>query len=39
MFRGFKEQGFQLEKTHLESGKRVEVLLLCVGIAWRPVNK
>jgi len=34
MFRDFKEQGFRLEKTHLQSGKRVEVLLLCVCIAY-----
>jgi hypothetical protein len=34
MFRDFKEQGFRREKTHLESGKRVEVLLLCVCIAY-----
>lgn len=34
MFRDFKEQGFRLEKTHLEHGKRVEVLLLCVCIAY-----
>ena len=34
MFRDFKEQSFRLEKTHLESGKRVEVLLLCVCIAY-----
>jgi hypothetical protein len=34
MFRDFKEQGFRLEKTHLEIEKRVEVLLLCVGLAY-----
>ena len=34
MFRDFKEQGFRLEKTHLAIGKRLEVLLLCVCIAY-----
>lgn len=34
MFRDFKEQGFRLEKTHLELGKPVEVLLLCVRLAY-----
>lgn len=34
MFRDFKEQGFRLDKTHLQAGKRVEALLLCVCIAY-----
>lgn len=34
MFRDFKEQGFRLDKTHLEVGKRVEALVLCVCIAY-----
>jgi hypothetical protein len=34
MFRDFKEQGFRLEKTHLEIDKRVEILILCVCIAY-----
>lgn len=34
MFRDFKEQGLRLEKTHLEIEKRVEILLLCVCIAY-----
>ena len=34
MFRDFKAHGFRLDKTHLESGKRVEVLLMCVCIAY-----
>jgi hypothetical protein len=34
MFRDFKEQGFRLEKTQLEIAKRVEVLVMCVCIAY-----
>lgn len=34
MFRDFKEQGFRLEKTHLDIAKRVEVLLMCVCMAY-----
>jgi hypothetical protein len=34
MFRDFKEQGFRLEKTQLESNKRVENLVMCVCIAY-----
>ena len=34
MFRDFKEQGFRLDKTHLQHGKRVEALVLCVCIAY-----
>ena len=34
MFHDFKKQGFRLDKTHLQAGKRVEVLLLCVCIAY-----
>ena len=33
-FRDFKEQGFRLDKTHLQVGKRVEALVLCVCIAY-----
>ena len=34
MLRDFKEQGFRLDRTHLQAGKRVEALLLCVCIAY-----
>ena len=34
MFRDFKAQGFRLDKTHLETAKRVEVLVMCVCIAY-----
>ena len=34
MFRDFKEQGFRLDKTHLQAGKRLEALLLCVCLAY-----
>jgi hypothetical protein len=34
MFRDFKEQGFRLDKTHLECAQRVSVLLMCVCIAY-----
>jgi hypothetical protein len=34
MFRDFKEQGFRLDKTHLEICKRVSVLVMCVCIAY-----
>ena len=34
MFRDFKEQRFRLEKTHLEIAKRVDVLVMCVCIAY-----
>jgi hypothetical protein len=34
MFRDFKEQGFRLDKTHLEIGKRVSILIMCVCIAY-----
>lgn len=34
MFRDFKEQGFRLDKTHLECSKRVSVLVMCVCIAY-----
>ena len=34
MFRDFKEQGFRLEKTQLESDKRVEILVMCVCFAY-----
>lgn len=34
MFRDFKEQGFRLDKTHLECAQRVSVLVMCVCIAY-----
>lgn len=34
MFRDFKEQGFRLDKTQLETPTRVSVLILCVCVAY-----
>lgn len=34
MFRDFKEQGFRLDKTHLECAQRVSILVMCVCIAY-----
>ena len=34
MFRDFKTQGFRLDQTQLELGKRVSVLVMCVCIAY-----
>ena len=34
MFRDFKEQGFRLDKTHLGCPQRVNVLVMCVCIAY-----
>ena len=34
MFRDFKAQGFRLDETHLDLGKRVNILVMCVCMAY-----